>query len=215
MQNESKEILKRHLPEDAVDDVFHWLQKKKIHLKITRKRTTKLGDYRPPVRYPAHRISVNGDLNTYSFLITFLHELAHLLVFEKYGRTRMPHGTEWKQEYENLLVYFIDKGVFPADISQTLLSNLGNSKASSNADIGLTKILKKYDKNNPRNANDTSKVFLEELNEGEKFVYGKNRFFIKLEKRRTRFRCKELSTGRIFIFHPLAEVQPVTKPQTS
>jgi hypothetical protein len=206
MKNDTKETLKRYIPEVAVDDVYYWLENKKIHLKITRKRTTKLGDYRPPIGYPTHRISINHDLNPFAFLITFLHELAHLLVYEKHGRVKMPHGIEWKREYKNLLVHFINKGSFPDDISKALSKNIEKSKASSSADLELTRVLKKYDNNGNDNSDNAAIIFLEEIEEGEKFIYGRNRLFLKMEKRRTRYRCKELSTGRIFLFHPLAEV---------
>ena len=84
------ELLGQYLPSEAVEEVYHWLVEKKIHLKITRSRRTKLGDYRPPINHPNHRISVNHNLNPYSFLITFIHELAHLMVFEQFGNKAAP-----------------------------------------------------------------------------------------------------------------------------
>jgi predicted SprT family Zn-dependent metalloprotease len=67
-----------------------------------------------------HRISVNGNLNKFSFLITLLHELAHLLAFENYGNRIQAHGKEWKFVYSNLLKDFIDKKIFPPDVESAL-----------------------------------------------------------------------------------------------
>ncbi len=206
-KEETIKILKRYLPEGSVDTVYYWLEKKKIHFRISRKRSTKLGDYKPPVRYPNHRISVNHNLNPYAFLITFTHELAHLLVYEKYGNTVKPHGNEWKREYKALMIPYLENNIFPGELKKALMIHLENSRASSNTDIALTKILKTYDKKEYLTG--AGSVYLETLSEGERFVFGNNRIFLKLEKRRTRFRCKELKTGRLYLFHPLAEVIPL------
>ena len=206
MNKESVEILKKYFPQEVVGDIIFWLEQKKIHFTISRERTTKLGDYRPPVKYPTHRISVNKNLNKYAFLITFVHELAHLLVYEKYGIRRLPHGPEWKGEYKKLMNRFLEKKVFPPDIYRVLTKHIENSKASSNADVELVKVLKKYDKTGVGQEN---KVFLEELKEGAKFVFAGRGTFVKLEKKRVRYRCEELRSGKVYMFHPLAEVTPV------
>src|SRR5437868_12893848 len=88
--------LESFLPEGTADDVIRFLQLYKVHLTITRERQSVLGDYRNKHFGRNHRISVNGNLNKYSFLITLLHELAHLVAFEKYGGRIQPHGKEWK-----------------------------------------------------------------------------------------------------------------------
>ncbi len=207
MENSTKDILRKYLPEAAVETVYYWLDRKKIHLKITKNRTSKLGDYKPPIGYPTHRISINHDLNPYAFLITFVHELAHLIVFEKKGRRVRPHGKEWKIEFRNLMNPFLEKNIFPDDLSGLLSKHLKNSKASSNADIMLTRVLKSYD--NKPCSDEKSTLFLENIITGSEFLYGKERHFVKMEKRRTRYRCKEVDTGRFFLFHPLAEVIPL------
>jgi hypothetical protein len=91
--------LEAYLPDQSFEAVQYYLVHYKVHLTITRKRETVLGDYRLPFAGKNHRISVNGNLNKYSFLITLLHELAHLFAFEKYGRRISPHGKEWKQVF--------------------------------------------------------------------------------------------------------------------
>src|SRR4051812_30314077 len=108
--------LKTYLPENSFEQVAHFLQHYKVHLTITRQRQSVLGDYRNAVKGKNHRISVNGDLNKFSFLITLLHELAHLLAFEQYSNRVLAHGKEWKLIYSSLLKDFIKKKIFPADI---------------------------------------------------------------------------------------------------
>src|SRR6476661_3653215 len=99
------------LPPGSVNDVIHFLQIYKVHLTITRERMTVLGDYRNKHLLSNHRISVNGNLNKYSFLVTLLHELAHLLTYEKFGNRITPHGTQWKNEFSMILSSFIVKKI--------------------------------------------------------------------------------------------------------
>ncbi len=214
MKHETVEILYKYLPADAVEDVFYWLEKKKIHFKITKNRKTKLGDYKPPINYPTHRISVNYNLNRYEFLITFIHELAHLIVYEKYGIYITPHGIEWKMEFKNLMLPFLKKKIFPDELNSLLYKHLQNSKASSNADVALTRALKRYNKPIETSGLKKSTVYLEDIPTGDIFSYENKRLFLKMGKRRTRYSCKEISSGRIFLFHPLAEVLPATDMNT-
>ncbi|HRG83972.1 MAG TPA: hypothetical protein PLO99_15735, partial [Chitinophagaceae bacterium] len=67
--------LQHYLPPGTGEQVMTYLHQYKVHLTITRGRKTILGDYRHRTNYDAHRISVNGNLNPFSFLITLLHEL--------------------------------------------------------------------------------------------------------------------------------------------
>jgi SprT protein len=50
-------------------------------------------------------------------------------------------------------------------------------------------------------------VFLEYLPINAVFLYNGSRIFQKGEKIRKRFKCRELSTGAIYLFNPLAEVE--------
>lgn len=197
-----KEILSEYIPENAVDEVLRWIKEKKIYLKITRARKTKLGDYRAPVRHSNHRISVNHNLNPYSFLITFIHELAHLLVFEKYKNKVAPHGIEWKIAYRDLMTGFLQMDIFPKDIHKVLSKSIQNSKASSTADLQLSRALHKYDKES---------VFsrLEQLEAGTQFLIENGKTFQKGEKIRTRYKCLNLQNKKLYLFHPLTPVFPV------
>ena len=120
------EYLQQFLPEGSVPLVMDHLHAYKVHLTITRERKSILGDYRHATRSHHHRISINGNLNTYSFLITLIHELAHLVVFMRYGNDVQSHGREWKMIYAQLLDRFLKNKNFPADIENELLQSLKN-----------------------------------------------------------------------------------------
>jgi hypothetical protein len=193
--------LSAYLPEGSFEDVVSYLHEYKVHLTVTRERRTVLGDYRNSHNNKNHRISVNGSLNPYAFLITLLHELGHLLAFEKYGNRIPPHGSQWKDEFGKILNRFITKKIFPPDIEIELKRSLKNPAASSCAEDGLLRILKKYDPHKP------GIYFLEELPVQSLFKVKGGRIYRKGNKVRKRFICKEISSGRLFLFSPVAEVE--------
>ncbi|MBC7628328.1 SprT-like domain-containing protein [Ferruginibacter sp.] len=195
--------LKNYLPDGSFDEVCHYLMYYKVQLTITRERKSVLGDYRNSYQNKNHRISVNGNLNPYSFLITLLHELAHLFTFERYGHRVLAHGQEWKNEFSKVLAQFLAKHIFPADIQRTLLKTLQNPAASSCADTALLRVLHQYDKKKD------GITLIETLPEGAQFTIKGGRIFIKEERIRKRFKCKELATGKIYLFSPVYEVQAI------
>ncbi len=198
-----KEILAEHLPERVVNTVYNWVIRYKIHLKITRSRSTKLGDYRPPdPRKPYHRITVNHDLNPYAFFITFVHELAHLLTYKQYGRRVKAHGREWKSNYRRLLEPFLEKNVFPDNLQPIVFQHLQNIKASSHADVELTRTLMLFD--------EKPQTLVEDLLPGDRFVFQGYRKFEVVTKLRKRYKCLELSTQRVFLFQPLTPVEIIS-----
>src|SRR5690242_11741936 len=97
------------VPEEATGIVARWIDDYKIALTITPSRKSVFGDYRWPQQGKGHRISINGDLNQYAFLITFVHEMAHLTSWEKYRNTVSSHGKEWKIEFKILMDEFSGK----------------------------------------------------------------------------------------------------------
>jgi hypothetical protein len=195
--------LQRYLPEGSYAPVREYLDRYKVQLTITRERQTLLGDYRRPSGANSHRISVNGNLNVYSFLITLIHELAHLLAFEQYGRRIEPHGKEWQQVYAGMLVVFLQLNIFPEDIVTVLNRSLKRPAASTCAETHLTRVLAKYDQH------EDGLLFVEELKEGQHFAIKGGRVFRRGEKRRTRFFCAEIATGRIFLFSGVYRVKLV------
>jgi hypothetical protein len=157
------EYLQRFIPAASVPQTLQLLHQYKVHLTITRNRKSVLGDYRHADGQQAHRISVNGDLNKYAFLITLLHELAHLVTFENHGHEVLDHGQEWKYYYAHLLRLYLAAAIFPADLRGALEQSLHNPPASSCSDETLMRQLKKYD----RHSGDS--VWMETLPEGALF----------------------------------------------
>jgi hypothetical protein len=194
------ETLQQFLPAGTYDMILDYLRKHKVHLTVSRKRNSILGDYRHKTNYTNHRISVNGNLNSYSFLITLLHELAHLLTFEQHGNKVQSHGREWKMIYSKLLEYFLSHKLFPADIERELLRSINNPAASSCAEDGLMRILRKYD------LNGNAHKLLEELPVASLFRIEDGRIFKKGIKLRKRFKCIEIKTGKEYLFSPVYEV---------
>src|SRR5215218_5426437 len=163
--------LEAFLPPKTFPAVLEYLHQYKVHLTIARERKSILGDYRHRTHHHAHRISVNGNLNQYAFLITLLHELAHLLTFEQWGNKVQSHGPEWKRVFGQLLAQFIQHKIFPNDIEAALLNSISNPAASSCADVTLLKTLRHYD------THKKSGTFVEDLAPEALFKTGDGRIF--------------------------------------
>lgn len=196
--------LQQYLPPGTSAAITDYLHRYKIHLTITRHRQSILGDYRHRTQAQNHRISVNGSLNPFAFLITLLHELAHLLTFEQHGNKVNAHGAEWKKIYGGLLHQFVEHKVFPPDIEKELLLSLKNPAASSCAEDGLLRVLRKYDKQID------GQLLIEDLPAGAVFRIKDGRVFKKGEKLRKRFKCIEVTTGKLYLFSPVYEVEEIS-----
>lgn len=191
--------LAHFLPSEAIDIVVRWILDHKILVTITRKRSTILGDYRRPYQGKGHRISINGDLNPYAFLVTMVHEVAHLTTWEKYQHRVSSHGNEWKNEFKRLMDEFTGRRIVPEDVRTALKKYFINPSATHCDDPSLMKVLNKYNK---------QPVFhLEDLEENGLFLWNGERVFRKGEKLRKRYKCYELRTKRIYLFSPVAEVK--------
>jgi SprT protein len=193
--------LRSYLPEGSFDEVARYLNDHKVHLTVTRRRETILGDYRHAINEKTHRISVNGNLNKYAFLITLLHEMAHLFTHETYGHRVQAHGKEWKNEFSKILAQFLLKKVFPADIEKALLRTLQNPSASSCGDERLLRVLHGYDEKKE------GIHLVEQLPEGALFSIKGGRIFKKGEKMRKRYKCMEVKTGKLYLFSGMYEVE--------
>lgn len=196
-------VLQKYLPEPAVPVMARWIVEYDFKLKIKRERNTKLGDYRSPHDGNNHVITINHNLNKYAFLITLVHEVAHLVTFNKHKNSVNPHGEEWKQHYKQLMKHFLTTDFFPTDVLLALQKHLLSPAASSCSDANLLRILNRYDENNEQ------KLVIEKIPHKTVFKYNGNKLFEKGERIRSRYRCKEVSTGAIYLFHALAEVELV------
>lgn len=196
----NSEILKKYLPETSVDLIAEWIVKFDFKLKIKRERSTRLGDYTSPRNGLNHIITINHNLNKYAFLITLVHEVAHLVTYNQHRNSVNPHGKEWKQNFQHLIQPFLTPEIFPLEVFAALRKYMQNPAASSCSDVQLLRTLKLHDEN-------TDTVFLEYLPHNAIFLFNGSRIFQKGEKIRKRFKCREISTGAIYLFNPLVEVE--------
>lgn len=192
------DVLQKHLPANAIDYCFDLWMKHRFRLKVVNNRRSKLGDYRYDPASDIHVITINHNLNPYNFLITYIHEAAHMAANKEYGRKKKPHGKEWKSVYRKLMQPMLTEAVFPADILKPLVKHMQNPPASSCSDEDLYKALRQYD-------NETNLEMLDNILPGEEFIFHK-RLFKKEIVKRTRVLCCEVVTGRKYLIPKLAMV---------
>ena len=196
------DILGRYVPEAALIYCFEQIKRYGVHLKIVNERLSRHGDYR---KLPdgGHLITINAGPNPYRFLITLIHEIAHLVAFIEHGHCIRPHGKEWKQTFKLLMLPLLNPAVFPKELLPVLATHFKSPKASSSADARLDRELSRYDET-------VRGIFVEELPEGALFAYREKRIFKKGSKRRKRYECLELETKRNYLFQPNARVMPIS-----
>ncbi len=208
MENTSLHIkfapLAKRLPEHSFGLVMHVIEAYPVKLKITRTRSTKLGDFRNSTDGGLNTITVNHDLNPYAFLVTLIHELAHHTTWLQYGRKVQPHGTEWKMAFKALMQPFFEANVFPQALSLVLKKYLENAAASSCTDPNLYIALRQYD-----SAEKTANVlFLKDIRISEVFEF-RGSHYTKLEVKRTRASIVSLKDGKKYNLAEIAEVKRV------
>jgi SprT protein len=196
MQNE----VINYIPENATELVLELLNEYPHVLKIVNQRQTKHGDFRKTIdgRY---QITINNSLNQYQFLLTLVHEIAHLVTHLKYKRIK-PHGIEWKISFQHLMLPFVRPEIFPMSILPYLANYLKNPKASTDTDVNLSLAMKQFNKK-------SDKSFIFEVPLNGVFTF-KNKTYIRQNKRRTRFECLELRSKRLYLFNQNVEVELVT-----
>ncbi len=194
-------VFEKFLPEGSADYCYSLWKDHGFEFKIKKSRKTKLGDYRYDSRTKKHIISINNDLNSYSFLITYLHEVAHLLAFQKYGNRIAPHGIEWKKEFKMVTLPMLRPEIFPDDVIRAFSGYMRNPKASSCSDLRLLKALQPYDRN-PR-------TFLSDLKAGELFNF-QGRIFEVMERKRTRYVCLEKKSNKKYLISGHATIDRLT-----
>jgi len=158
------------------------MPKEEVHI-------SQLQDYLPP--------------GTYEPVLNYLRQYkVHLTVARVRKSDKvLAHGREWKIIYAQLLDQFLKHPIFPPDIEKELLISLRNPAASSCAEDDLLRVLRKYD------AAGSKFQLVDELMTHSIFRTGDGRVFQKGKKLRKRFQCKEVSTGKIYLFSPVYEVE--------
>lgn len=191
----SVQSLEKYLPENTLPFLKKWFGEEYIHIKITKERHSKLGDYR---KLPdgSHEITVNSTLEPQLFFFVLTHELAHLIAFEKFGRRIFAHGQEWKYTFGSMLVESIL--IYKEDLRAILLRFAKSPKANF---MSSTELVRYYRIKND-NEND---IFVEDLLPGETFLYRKEKFLLQ-ERLKKNYLCKSLKTGKIYSFKPIVKV---------
>lgn len=196
------QIFDKHLPPNSIQYCLSLWVESPFSLHIKNPRNSKLGDFRYRKDRKIQTITLNSDLNPFQFLLTYIHEVAHLRVFEKVGINHLPHGTEWKMMFQQLMAPILSESIFPQDLLVPLRLHMKNPAASSARDLFLMKEMSKYDKK-PTYAMET---FLSDVMPGTTFLLS-GRKFKKGETRRTRILCEEIDTGKTYLVSTLAKVE--------
>ena len=176
----NKTILYKYIPEKAVETIAQWIYKFDFKLKIKRSRQSKYGDYRPPMDDRNHTITINHDLNKYAFLITLVHEIAHLTNFNKNRNRVKPHGNEWKTEFKLLMNVFFEMNKFLArmmnkypdyDVSMEELHHVHKKDAPSGTGITIAEGIMEHfsgkKKYSIKKSGDREEIFIEVVRDGE------------------------------------------------
>jgi len=198
---EFEKELQKYVPPGFSGTFTDWVFRHNLYITLTHERKTKLGDFKVDQRDNILRISINANLNPWSFVITFTHEVAHALVYIKYGRDTKPHGWEWKSVYQELMIPFFEKDLFPQDIALPLLRYLRNPKASSGSDPDLVRALRKYD-------GKADVITVADIAPGDVFILEGRKFRLD-KKRRTRYLCTALDNKRQYLVNGIAIVEKV------
>ena len=192
-----KDILLKYIPEGSIDMVLYLIEQNNFTLKIVNQRQTKHGDFRklPNGKF---QITVNNNLNKYQFLLTLIHEIAHHVTHQKFGRVQ-PHGKEWKMVFQHLMLPFLRPEIYPKKMLSYLANYLKNPKASTDADVNLSLALIEH-------KSEIGKHFIFEIPIGSMFTF-KNVIYKRGNKRRTRYECLQMTTKKVYLFNQNVEVE--------
>ena len=188
-----------YIPEAAQGQIHTLLNDKDLQITVKKDRKTRHGDYRK-LKNGGHKITVNASLNPCRFLVTLLHEIAHYHAYQFYGNGIKPHGLEWKQMFQKVMLPFLRPDVFPNTILPLLAKYIKNPKATTDSDVHLSLALKSLDPPN-------NKIYIFDLKPGSTFIASNGKIYKKGTKRRTRYECTAIDSGRLYAFNPNAEVE--------
>lgn len=194
-------VLSRYLPPTTLETAVSLWTEHPFHFTVTRKRSSKYGDYRYDPVKNEHTITVNGDLNPYAFLVTFLHEYAHLTTVVRYGTQVSPHGIEWQEEFKRIASSFLSDSILPADVLRVWKAHMEKPRASTTSDLAMITVLRRYDEHNR-----AIPLFL--LPERSHFVFN-GKVYEKGKPLRTRTYATETASGRRYLFHKAALVEQI------
>ena len=165
--------LNSFLPKGADDFIHQLLAGHLCHIKTTKDRKSKLGDYRL-LPNKSHIITINGNLEPFLFFFVLTHEIAHLLAFKE--KTNIsPHGKEWKKKFQKLLLESLE--IYPSDLRDLIVIFAKNPKANF---MSSPELVKYFNKGNPDN-----QIYIEDLILGDQFIYQSYSYQVEETKKKT------------------------------
>lgn len=195
-------VLEQYLPENTLPFLKKWFADYFIHIKITKNRNSKLGDYRK-LPDKSHQITINSALDKQLFFFVLTHELAHLIAFEKFNNRISAHGKEWKDTFREMLLESID--IYTDDLKPIIRRFSSNPKANFMASPELVRY---FYIENPED----QFAFVEDLSVKDNFHYKGDQYEI-LEKKKKLYLCINLNNSKKYLFRPLAKVEKLTRDE--
>lgn len=192
-------LLEKYLPENTLSYLRIWFGDHSIHIKITKERNSKLGDYRK-MPDQSHQITINSTLQPPLFFFVLTHELAHLLAFAQYGHRISAHGAEWKNTFRIMLLESF--AIYPDDLKPIILKFAKSPKANFMSSPELVRYFHIEDY-------EDESSYIEDLNINDRFTY-KNQIYIIEEKRKKNYLCLQIKSNKKYIFKPLARVEKLS-----
>lgn len=189
------------LPNGSEELVDRWLTDSPVPILLAKARRSKHGDFRVPRKGKPAYITLNHDMHPVDFLITLAHEVAHYRNWKRYGRRVRPHGPEWRQEFREMLAGVIRAEVFDQAVAAAVAKHyFKRNLIGSGSSEELNRLLGKTTEND-------GILHVADLPEGARFRLRSGKTFIKGQKLRKRYQCREVLSSRIYSVHPLAEVK--------
>lgn len=197
-------IAGRYFPSEALDYAWFYFEENHFSFKIVPPRKTKKGDFKyskNPLKMPV--ITVNNNLCSYDFLLVYIHELAHYMVFRHHDIFKVKsHGPEWRQFFKELLQNLVNEVPLPEDISTAFLNYSNRIKSSTAADYELETALDRY-REKPDHI-----VYLKSLQVGDRFSL-RGQLFRVDSFARTRAKCTLEGTRKKYLISAMMNVEKI------
>ncbi len=204
MAKKMREILQQKVPAEAAEYCYKLWEENPFSFTIARTRSSCFGNY--ILRNGSHKITVNHDLNTYAFLLTYIHEVAHMHTQLQKTNPRkkiQPHGIEWKYNFQKLMQPVMQQSIYPEIILKPLTEYMTNPAASSVGYAPLQEALRSFDERQEEG------IPLSQVLDNQWFEFRKA-IFQKLEMRRTRVLCVERKSKRRYTIMAVAKVKLIS-----
>ncbi len=126
-------------------------------------------------------------------MITFIHELAHKVCYDRFQGKVSSHGKEWKSIFVDLLKEAKGRLDLTEELESVFNQTILNPKASGD-DFEMV---------------DKDQIVVSDLAPETQFELKSGRSFQLIKKRRTRFLCTDLSNGKLYAVSGKAQVERI------